>query len=55
MMSPDIIKGADSPNLMSLAAQSHAVFIIDDNECTRCAICVERCPTDALWLGRVDG
>jgi NAD-dependent dihydropyrimidine dehydrogenase PreA subunit len=31
------------------------VFIIDDNECTRCAICVERCPSDALWLGRVDG
>ena len=55
MMSPDIIKGADSPNLLSLKEQSHAVFIIDDNECTRCAICVERCPTDALWLGRVDG
>jgi NAD-dependent dihydropyrimidine dehydrogenase PreA subunit len=30
------------------------VFIIDDNECTRCAICVERCPSDALWLGRVE-
>ena len=29
-----------------------AVFVIDDNECTRCAICVERCPSDALWLGR---
>ena len=55
MMSPDIIKGADSPNLMSLAAQSHAVFIIDDTECTRCAMCVARGPTDARGLGRVDG
>lgn len=55
MMSPNIVKDADSPELMTLAGQSHAVFIIDDTECTRCAICVERCPSDALWLGRVDG
>jgi len=55
MMSPDIIRDADSASLKTLASQSHAVFIIDDTECTRCAICVERCPTDALWLGRVDG
>ena len=54
MMSPKIIKGADSGSLVDLASQSQAVFIIDDNECTRCAICVERCPSDALWLGRVE-
>ncbi len=54
MMSPDIIKDADSTSLKTLASQSDAVFIIDDNECTRCAICVERCPSDALWLGRVE-
>lgn len=53
MMSPEIIKDADSQELTTLAQQSHAVFIIDDTECTRCAICVERCPSDALWLGRV--
>jgi formate hydrogenlyase subunit 6/NADH:ubiquinone oxidoreductase subunit I len=55
MMSPSIIQDADSSALVTLASQSNAVFIIDDNECTRCAICVERCPSDALWLGRVDG
>ncbi len=55
MMSPDIIQDADKADMMTLADQSAAVFIIDDNECTRCAICVERCPSDALWLGRVDG
>jgi len=54
MMSPDIIDNASS-SVMTLAQQSHAVFIIDDIECTRCAICVERCPSDALWLGRVQG
>ena len=53
MMSPDIIKQGKQ-DVMTLASQSAAVFIIDDNECTRCAICVERCPSDALWLGRTD-
>lgn len=54
MMSPDIVASADNPNVKTLAEQSAAVFIIDDAECTRCAICVERCPSDALWLGRTD-
>ncbi len=45
MMSP-----ADSQALTTLASQSHAVFIIDDNESLR-----PWCPSDALWLGRVDG
>ncbi len=54
MMSPDIVAGEQNGEVATLASQSSAVFIIDDNECTRCAICVERCPSDALWLGRVD-
>jgi formate hydrogenlyase subunit 6/NADH:ubiquinone oxidoreductase subunit I len=54
MMSPEIIQDADKQSVMTLAQQSEAIFIIDDNECTRCAICVERCPSDALWLGRVE-
>ncbi len=55
MMSPDIVADSANPEVKSLASTSGAVFIIDDNECTRCAICVERCPSDALWLGRVEG
>lgn len=55
MMSPDILDAGEDGNLKSLAENSAAVFIIDDTECTRCAICVDRCPTDALWLGRTDG
>jgi NAD-dependent dihydropyrimidine dehydrogenase PreA subunit len=55
MMSPDIVQDAQNPEVVSLASASGAIFIIDDNECTRCAICVERCPSDALWLGRVEG
>ena len=55
MVSPSIIADAENPEMMTLANTAAAVFVIDDNECTRCAICVERCPSDALWLGRVEG
>ena len=48
------VPDAENPEVMTLAQSSSATFIIDDNECTRCAICVERCPSDALWLGRVE-
>lgn len=54
MMSPNIIAQSPDKGALTLAQQSAAVFIIDDTECTRCAICVERCPTDALWLGRIE-
>ena len=29
------------------------VFLIDDNACTRCNLCVERCPTDTLYYARL--
>jgi ferredoxin len=28
------------------------LFIIDDDICTRCALCVDRCPTGVIILGR---
>jgi ferredoxin len=28
------------------------VFIIDDDVCTRCALCVDRCPTGVIILGK---
>jgi formate hydrogenlyase subunit 6/NADH:ubiquinone oxidoreductase subunit I len=55
MMNPGVIAEPGDPQLGATLAASAAVFLIDDAECTRCAICVERCPTDALWLGRTDG
>jgi NAD-dependent dihydropyrimidine dehydrogenase PreA subunit len=50
-----IIALACLAQILTLANTAEAIFVIDDNECTRCAICVERCPSDALWLGRVEG
>ena len=31
------------------------LFLIDDNACTRCNLCVERCPTGALVQSQVSG
>jgi ferredoxin len=31
----------------------HVIFTIDDDACTRCALCVDRCPTGVIILGRV--
>jgi formate hydrogenlyase subunit 6/NADH:ubiquinone oxidoreductase subunit I len=32
---------------------STAVFVVDDNACTRCSVCVDRCPTDTLYYARL--
>ena len=53
MMSPDIVTGAENSELKTLAETSGAVFIIDDNECTRCGICVDRCPPGALFYSKI--
>ena len=29
------------------------IFVIDDDVCTRCALCVDRCPTGVIILGKV--
>ena len=31
----------------------HVVFTIDDDVCTRCALCVDRCPTCVIILGKL--
>ena len=30
-----------------------SIFLIDDDVCTRCALCVDRCPTGVIILGKV--
>ena len=30
----------------------HVLFTIDDDICTRCALCVDRCPTGVIILGK---
>jgi formate hydrogenlyase subunit 6/NADH:ubiquinone oxidoreductase subunit I len=53
MMSPDIVQGAENSELKTLSETAGAIFIIDDNECTRCGICVDRCPPGALFYSKI--
>ena len=32
---------------------ANAIFVVDDNACTRCSVCVDRCPTDTLYYARL--
>jgi ferredoxin len=53
MMSNEIVEAADE---VSVAAEMHAstvLFVVDDNACTRCSVCVDRCPTDTLYYARL--
>ena len=53
MMSPGIVEGADDPSVGADVANAYAVFVVDDNACTRCSVCVDRCPTDVLYYARL--
>ena len=48
---------ADSGNveLARMMDSGDILFVIDDNACTRCNLCVERCPTGALVQSQVAG
>src|SRR5688572_27093673 len=35
-----------------LDPNDHVVFVVDENVCTRCALCVDRCPTRVIILGK---
>jgi len=54
MLSGDIVATADTAAMKVAASEANAIFVIDDTECTRCGICVDRCPSDALFYIRMD-
>ncbi len=33
---------------------SWSVMLKDEEKCTRCGLCIERCPVDAMWMGRFE-
>jgi NAD-dependent dihydropyrimidine dehydrogenase PreA subunit len=35
--------------------KDHVAFIVDEDVCTRCALCVDRCPTGVIILGKLGG
>jgi formate hydrogenlyase subunit 6/NADH:ubiquinone oxidoreductase subunit I len=53
MVKPDAITEATNTEQPGEDPSDHVVFIIDDDVCTRCALCVDRCPTGVIILGKV--
>jgi formate hydrogenlyase subunit 6/NADH:ubiquinone oxidoreductase subunit I len=53
MLSTGIVQGADEEAVGAEIGVATALFVVDDNACTRCSVCVDRCPTDTLYYARL--
>jgi NAD-dependent dihydropyrimidine dehydrogenase PreA subunit len=53
MVQPQSIAEAAGTELPGIDPSDNVVFLIDDDVCTRCALCVDRCPTGVIILGKV--
>jgi formate hydrogenlyase subunit 6/NADH:ubiquinone oxidoreductase subunit I len=55
MVSPEAVEDSGNIQLARQMEDQSILFLIDDNACTRCNLCVERCPTGALVQSEVAG
>jgi formate hydrogenlyase subunit 6/NADH:ubiquinone oxidoreductase subunit I len=55
MVDPAAVEESGNIALTAQMESSDILFLIDDNACTRCNLCVERCPTGALVQSQVVG
>jgi formate hydrogenlyase subunit 6/NADH:ubiquinone oxidoreductase subunit I len=55
MVDPAAVEESGNIALTAQMEPSDILFLIDDNACTRCNLCVERCPTGALVQSQVAG
>lgn len=55
MLNPGSVAEAGNVELARQIDDNDILFLIDDNACTRCNLCVERCPTGALVQSEVAG
>ena len=53
MVTPTVVAEATGTERPGTDPTDHVVFLIDDDVCTRCALCVDRCPTGVIILGKV--
>jgi ferredoxin len=53
MVHPEAIDDAVGTEQPGLDPTDASVFVIDDDVCTRCALCVDRCPTGVIILGKL--
>ena len=55
MVNPTAVEDSGNVDLARQMDAEDILFLIDDNACTRCNLCVERCPTGALVQSEVTG
>ena len=55
MVNPTAVEESGNVELARQMEGDDILFLIDDNACTRCNLCVERCPTGALVQSEVTG
>ena len=55
MVDPEAVEQSGNVALAAQMDFDDILFLIDDNACTRCNLCVERCPTGALVQSQVTG
>ena len=55
MVTPEAVEDSGNVELARVMRSNDILFLIDDNACTRCNLCVERCPTGALVQSGVTG
>ena len=53
MVTPSSIAEAEGTERPGVDPSDNVVFLIDDDVCTRCALCVDRCPTGVIILGKI--
>lgn len=53
MLSTGIVQDPGAASVGAEVGNAQAIFVVDDNACTRCSVCVERCPTDTLYYARL--
>jgi Na+-translocating ferredoxin:NAD+ oxidoreductase RNF subunit RnfB len=53
MLDPGIVERSEDEAVEAEVGASYAIFVVDDNACTRCSVCVERCPSDCLYYARL--
>jgi NAD-dependent dihydropyrimidine dehydrogenase PreA subunit len=53
MMSPEIVQNSAEDAVEAEVRYANALFVVDDNACTRGSVCVDRCPTDTLYYARL--
>ena len=53
MLSNDAIDEAVNADQPGDDPKDHVFFVVDEDVCTRCALCVDRCPTGVIIMGKV--